>query len=630
MAVFLFWVLRISLYDSSIMFSSINISKVTLVAVTLSLIIYTSLKGTVYESLGISLLQTIVVIGSLPLMYEIVNSVIQRRFGVDFIALAAIVSSLYIGETAAAGIVLFMMSGGEYLEKYAEGKARTSLKNLLEAAPQFAHVMRGNTLTKVPISEVVLGDLVVVSEKEIVPIDGILVSGESECDESSITGEPLPRQVTKGDKVWSGSVNQTAAITVRATSDYAQSTFATLVRLVEQAEKDRAPLVTLADKFSVFFTVVVFSIAYIAWLKDPKLAVAVLVVATPCPLLLAAPIAFISGMSRAAKEGIIVKHGRVFEIGARISAFIFDKTGTLTKGAPVVDTVLPTTSDIHPTELLRIAATLEQYSTHILADSIVNEAKKQRLELAEAVSVDEVFGKGVVGTIGGRIYHVGREEYMREKGIEIRESILQSANEQRALGEAVTFVADDVSVLGSISFTDRLRENSKEVLADLRTENARAEFILATGDTLVRAGEIGRELGFTRIEANCLPEKKLTIIKDLEARGMKTMMMGDGVNDAPSLAEASLGVALGNRGQNAATDAADVVITVDDISKITRLISISRRTVSIAKQSMLVGMGLSFVAMGFAYMGHLPPVYGAMLQEGIDVLVILNALRALR
>lgn len=630
MVVFLFWTLHVSLYDTSIMFNSINVSKVTLVSVTLSLIVYASMKGTSYETLGIALLQIIVVIGSLPLMYEIVDSVIKRRFGVDFIALAAIVSSLYIGETAAAGIVLFMMSGGEYLEKYAEGKARTSLKNLLEAAPQFAHVMRGNTITKVSISEVVLGDLVIVSEKEIVPIDGILVSGESECDESSITGEPLPRQVVKGDKVWSGSVNQSAAITVRATSDYAQSTFATLVRLVEQAEKDKAPLVTLADKFSIFFTVVVFSIAYIAWLKDPKLAVAVLVVATPCPLLLAAPIAFISGMSRAAKEGIIVKRGRVFEVGARISAFIFDKTGTLTKGAPTVDTILPATSDIHPTELLRIAATLEQYSTHILADSIVNEAKKQGLELTEAVSVDEVFGKGVMGTVEGRVYHVGREEYMREKGIEIRESILQSANEQRALGEAVTFVAGDSSVIGSISFTDRLRENSKEVLADLRKENTQAEFILATGDTLVRAGEIGRELGFTRVEANCLPEKKLTIIKDLEARGAQTMMMGDGVNDAPSLAEASLGVALGNRGQNAATDAADVVITVDDISKITRLINISKRTVSIAKQSMLVGMGLSFVAMGFAYMGHLPPVYGAMLQEGIDVLVILNALRALR
>jgi heavy metal translocating P-type ATPase len=612
------------------MLSSINLSKVTLIFVTIALIVYTSVTGTHYAWFGATLLQVVVVVGSLPLMYEIVNSVLERRFGVDFIALAAIVSSLYIGEIAAAGIVLFMMSGGEYLEKYAEGKARTSLKNLLEAAPQFAHVLRGTVVTKVPISEVVLGDLVVVSEKEILPIDGIVLSGESECDESSITGEPLPRQVVKGDKVWSGSVNQTAAITVRATSDYAQSTFATLVRLVEQAEKDKAPLVTLADKFSVFFTVVVFAIAYIAWLKDPKLAVAVLVVATPCPLLLAAPIAFISGMSKAAKEGVIVKRGRVFEIGAQISAFIFDKTGTLTKGAPTVDTILPATSDIHPSELLRIAATLEQYSTHILADSIVNEAKKQGMELAEAMSVDEVFGKGVVGSIDGRVYHVGREEYMREQKIQIGESLLQSANEQRALGEAVTFVADEKSVLGSISFTDRLRENSKEVLAELRAENTNAEFILATGDTLVRAGEIGKELGFTRIEANCLPEKKLTIIKDLEGRGMRTMMMGDGVNDAPSLAEASLGVALGNRGQNAATDAADVVITVDDISKITRLISISRRTVSIAKQSMIVGMGLSFVAMGFAYMGHLPPVYGAMLQEGIDVLVILNALRALR
>ncbi|MDQ5962823.1 MAG: hypothetical protein QG653_630 [Patescibacteria group bacterium] len=577
--------------------------------------------GSPYEILWRKILFFSVVIGSVPLFLEIVSSLRKKIFSVDIIAVTAVVAALFTGELIAAGIIVLMLSTGEALEQFAKQKARTSLERLLRFAPTKATVKEDGTIVVVPISQVKIGDFILIKKGEVVPVDGVVEDGNSYLDESVVNGESTPRSISKGDTVISGTINQGDVFTMRATKTYDTSVFAGIVRLVEKAEEEKAPTVRLANIYSIYFTLVTFTVTIFAYLKDPKLATAVLVVATPCPLLLAAPIAFVSGMSRSAKRGIIVKHGGVFELIAKAKAYFFDKTGTLTLGVPNVERVVSFVENVSEKDIVQIALTLEQGSSHVFAQGILSHAHKEGVKPLTGKKIKETIGQGVSGLVDGKEYMLGNPLFLIESGVDDKKEIRHD--------RSTVYIAESKKILGAIVFSDVIRKNSKHVLSELHRLQPQTAFVLITGDDKEHAKDIGKRLGFTKIEANCLPEDKLRLIKKYEKNGGGVVMVGDGVNDAPSLAGASVGVALGTHGATVATDIADAVVMVDDLERVGELAQISKDTVRIAKESIFVGMGLSFIAMGFAYFGHLPPIEGAILQEGIDVLVILNALRAL-
>lgn len=571
----------------------------------------------------------IIILGAIPLLYSIIKNLIARTFAVDIIALFALITTLLIHEWMASLVILLMISGGAYLEDYAAGKARDALKKLLNTTPRRAHVVKNGIVTDVLIHEVVRGMELLIKPHEIIPLDGVVTYGGSTVNESILTGEPLPRAVSLHDHVYGGTLNESGLLKMHAITDFAHSRFARIIELVKKAEEEKAPLVRMADRYSVGFTLFTLGMSGIAYMIDPKLVAAVLVVATPCPLLLAAPIAFIAGMSRSAKEGIIVKHGGVFEILTKVSAFFFDKTGTITEGAPHVEDVFVEKKGLLKKDIATIAASLEQFSTHILATSMLSYAKKEKLALLNTPHSEEIIGKGIKGTIDQKHYVLGTLSYLESQGVHISSrarSLDQNIHEK---GSTAVHLAEGTTLLGTVSFGDNLRKGIKEMLMTIEHLNHNSLFILATGDNEARAKEITKNMPFTEIKAECLPEDKVTLIKKYMKEGHVTAMVGDGVNDSPALKSASVGVALQIHGETASTDAADAVINSDDIKKLPTLLSISHRTVTIAKESMLVGIGLSVALMILALTGNVPPLYGAMLQETIDVVVIFNALRAL-
>lgn len=601
-------------------------SAITL-AILLAIIVYWILGQNGFDNEANILLVSVTILGSMPLFFDILKSIIKGNFGVDLIASLAIITSISVHEYLASSIILLMLSGGKSLERYAENRARNSLSKLLAQSPKIAHKYIDGRIVDIEVQEIKVGDTFLVKANEIIPIDGLVDGGQSTVDESMITGEPMSRDVTTHNKVWSGSINIANPIYVVASTNHEQSVFQAIIRLVKEAEENKSPMVRLADRYSVVFTFITIVIAIIASLRDPKLASAVLVVATPCPLILAAPIAFIAGMSRSAKRGIVVKHGGVFELITDAKVFLFDKTGTLTFGIPRLEKVITRSGKFSETDILTITASIEQFSTHILARSIVNRAKESNLALVEPENIKETLGKGVCGDVGGVTYFIGKEAYLNQNNIDT-ESVLESSKSARSAGDVMIHVATKEEIVASIVFSDTIRANTKEALSTIKGKGAK--LVLVTGDSNARASTIGKQLGFTDIKSDCLPEDKVRIVNEFESKKIKSVMIGDGVNDAPALKAASVGIALGHHGETASTDTADAIILVDDLNKVSELISISHKTMRIAKESVLTGMSLSIVAMIVASAGYLPPIYGALLQEGIDVLVILNALRALK
>jgi len=605
----------------------INEESAITLAIIVAIIIYWILGQNGFYNEANILLVSVTILGSMPLFFDIFRSIIKGNFGVDLIASLAIITSISVHEYLASSIILLMLSGGKSLERYAENRARNSLSKLLAQSPKIAHKYIDGKIVDIEVQEIKVGDTFLVKANEIIPIDGLVQGGQSTVDESMITGEPMPRDVAPHNKVWSGSINIANPIYIVASTNHEQSVFQAIIRLVKEAEENKSPLVRLADRYSVVFTFITILIATIASLRDPRLASAVLVVATPCPLILAAPIAFIAGMSRSAKRGIVVKHGGVFELITDAKVFLFDKTGTLTFGIPQLEKVIVRSAKFKELDVLKTAASIEQFSTHILARSIVNKAKEENLTLIEPENIKETLGKGVCGEIGGVTYFIGKEAYLNQNNIDT-ESVLESSKSARAEGNVMIHIATKDEVVASIVFSDTIRTNTKEALGAIKGKGAK--LVLVTGDSNARANTIGKELGFTDIKSDCLPEDKVKIVNEFESKKIKSIMIGDGVNDAPALKAASVGIALGHHGETASTDTADAIILVDDLNKVSELISISHKTMRIAKESVLTGMGLSIVAMVVASAGYLPPIYGALLQEGIDVLVILNALRALK
>ncbi|BCW19366.1 cobalt ABC transporter ATP-binding protein [Arthrobacter sp. NtRootA9] len=558
-----------------------------------------------------------------------VRTLRQGRWGIDILALMAIASTVAVGEYLAALVVILMLAGGEALETFAQGRAARELKSLLDRAPRFAHLEAGGPeLEEIPIGDVVPGDILVVRPSELVPVDGELLSETATLDESSLTGESLPVERVGGDVLLSGSVNGEAAIRLRATATAADSQYSRIIALVEEASSSRAPVVRLADRYAVPFTALAVAMAAVAWVlsADPVRFAQVLVVATPCPLLIAAPVAFLAGTSQAAHRGIIIKNTRTLEQLAKTRTAVFDKTGTLTSGRPVLERVeLPdreadsSGGALEASRILQLAASAEQYSSHVLAASVIEAAAAHRLDLLPVTEATEHATHGVEAVCGGHRVVVGKAGLVRAaEGF--RETPLHS-------GQLAVHVAVNGVYAGALVMRDPLRGNAVATLEELQRLGVRHTMLL-TGDAGGTAAHIAREAGISRVQADCLPEDKVRTVAAVRERPV--LMVGDGVNDAPVLAAADVGVAMGAKGATAASESADVVVMLDDLSKVALAVAIGKRTMSVALVSIWTGIGLSIGLMAVAMTGYIPAVTGALLQELVDLATILNGLRALR
>ena len=553
--------------------------------------------------------------------WDMVRSLLRKQLGLDVLAVTAIFSTVAVGEYWASLVIVLMLAGGEALEDYAAGRAQRELNALLSRVPQQAHRLNDGDLVDVPADAVVVGDRLLVRPGEIMPVDAKLLSAGASFDESSLTGESLPAEKVQGDALLSGSVNGPIAVEVRASALARDSQYQRIVELVREASMSKAPLVRLADRYALPFTLVSLLIGGVAWIisGDPVRFAEVLVVATPCPLLIAAPVAFMAGMSSAAKAGIVIKNAGTLEKLARVQTVAFDKTGTLTHGAPEVTEVRPV-APLDEDGLLQVVGAAERYSSHVLAASLQRAATDRGLELGEATEAREVATNGVEAVIAGRRILVGKPAFIAERATGIVRPELKS-------GEAAVYVAVDGRFAGVVILRDRLRAEAKSTISALAAMGVR-NTIMLTGDVEQTARPIAATLGITEVHAECLPEDKVRLVRGAVPRPV--VMVGDGVNDAPVLAVADVGIAMGAKGSTAASESADVVILLDDLSRVARAVSIAQRTIRIAMQSILVGIAISLVLMLVATFGVLPAIVGAVLQEVVDLVTILNSLRAVK
>jgi heavy metal translocating P-type ATPase len=564
--------------------------------------------------------------GSAYALWAIAGALRQGRVGVDVIALLALLGAIAVGELLAAAVIAVMLASGRALEAWAAGRADRDLRALLERAPRTARRYAGDSVQAVALDEIVPGDLLLVAPGELVPVDGTLAAAPAIMDESALTGEPRPVERSPGEPVRSGVVNAGGPFDLQATATAQDSTYAGIVRLVSAAQSSQAPFVRLADRYALWFLGVTLAAGGATWaLAGAARAVAVLVVATPCPLILAAPVAMVSGLSVSARRGVVVKGGAVLERLARCTTLLIDKTGTLTSGHPSLAAIIPA-GPLPPGDVLTLAASLDQVSQHLLASAVVGAARQRHCELVLPDQVEEVPGRGIRGLVAGCPVAVGKAAWA---GVTGAPGWAKAARRRARLDGALTvFVAADGEPAGVLVLDDPVRPDAARTVHSLRAGGI-DRIVMVTGDRAEVADTVGAVIGVDEVLAERTPAEKLDAVR-VEHQRAPTVMVGDGINDAPALALADVGVAMGARGATASSEAADAVLTVDRLDRLGEVAALARRTQRIARQSVLAGMAMSLVAMGAAAAGLLPAVWGALLQELIDVTVILNALRALR
>jgi heavy metal translocating P-type ATPase len=575
------------------------------------------------------LLGGLVVTGA-PIVWKTVIEARHGHWATDVVAVLAIVTAVVLRQPFAGLVIVVMRSGGEALEEYAAGRASSALRELEDAAPRIAHRLTGPDATSVvdvPVTNVAVGDLLLVRPGDVVPCDATVRDGHSHVDVSRLTGEPVPVSAAPGTNLLSGSVNGDGVLTIVATARAAESEYAKIVALVRSAQATKAPLARLADRYAVWFTpltLVVCAGTYLAT-HDATRVLAVLVVATPCPLILATPIAIVGGISRAARRRIIVRHGGALESLSRVDAVVFDKTGTLTIGKPAVSRVL-TLPGLTEGSLLRLAGAVEQGSSHLLARTLVDAALAGGTALPVARHHLESPGRGVTADVEGHEVAVGARAYVLERAMCTPEEL--AALERADVGLRA-YVAVDRRLAGVVEYEDRVRPGVPSLLVRLTTLGV-ARILLLSGDHAPNVSAVAAEAGIVDARGDLLPEGKVSVIHQLAREGARVMMVGDGTNDAPALSAAAVGVALASHGGGISAEAADVVVLADDLSRVADAIVIGQETLAIARQSIWLGLGLSAAAMGVASLGLLAPAAGALLQEGIDIASIVNALRASR
>lgn len=546
------------------------------------------------------------------LLVEMIKTLRSGRYGVDILAITAIVATLAVGEYWASLMILIMLTGGDSLEDYASRQAGRELQSLLDNSPQIAHRKQGDRLEDLTLDQVKVGDILVVKPHEIVPVDGEALDAGS-VDESSLTGESRPVDKKVGDEIMSGAINGEGSLIYKVTSLAEDSQYQKIVKLVKESQEKPAHFVRMADRYAVPFTAVAYLIGGIAWFitKNPVRFAEVLVVASPCPLILAAPVALVAGMSRSSRNGIVVKTGTTIEKLAGAKTIAFDKTGTITKGQLTVAEIDPVPG-LSKDKFLSYLASVEQESLHILARSLVSYAEK-RVDLLPVSNLEEIVGSGVQGVIDGKLIKIGRAEF---------------AHAEVKAGEAtMIFASLDDRYIGSVTFTDEVRKEAKTTITQLQGLGITREIML-TGDRKGVAESIAGEVGIREVHAECLPQDKITVLKSVPEEERPLVMIGDGINDAPALAIADVGIAMGAHGSSAASESADAVILKDDLSRVAIAVKLSKDTMKIARQSVLIGIFICVGLMLVASTGVIPALIGAMLQEVVDTVSILSALRA--
>lgn len=552
---------------------------------------------------------------SLSMLIDMIKTLKSGQYGVDILAISAIIVTLLVGDYWASLMILIMLTGGESLEDYASKQASRELRSLLDNSPKIAHRLVGDELEDVPVEALKIDDVVVVRPDEMVPVDGRILSGESDFNEASLTGEAKPIEKKVGDNILSGSMNGSNSIQFEVTSLAEDSQYQQLVRLVKESTSNPAPFVRLADRYSIPFTVIAYLIGGFAWFisKDPVRFAQVLVVASPCPLILAAPVALVAGMSQASKNGIIIRTGITLEKLSGAKSVAFDKTGTITQGNLAVNQIIAVEGTTE--ELIQLAASLEQNSLHTLARSLVQYAKSKGITFLPVTSATEVTAQGIIGKILGNEVSAGKP------------SLIKNFSSENLSKETSIYVGKNDHLLGYITFKDSVRPEAKETMQKLQQMGVE-NLVMLTGDKDSVAKKIAEQVGINKVFADCLPQDKIKHLKDIGIQDRPVLMVGDGVNDAPALVTADVGIAMGAHGSTAASENADVVIMKDDLSKVVQVIAIAKHTMKIAKQSVLIGLFVCLVLMVIAATGVIPTLLGAILQEVVDTVSILSALRA--
>lgn len=567
----------------------------------------------------------LIVLGA-PVVWGTLRHLVRGTFAADVVASLALIGSVGLGQPLVGLVIVLMQTGGEALERHAARRASSAVASLEAQAPRIAHRLEGRSVVDVAVAAVRVGDRLLVRPGEMVPCDGEVVEGRSTVDTSRLTGEPLPRAAVAGTSLSSGMVNLDAPITMRATAPAAESLYAKIVELVRSAEASKAPIQRLADRAAVWFTPLTLIVCLVAYLAsgDPIRVLAVLVAATPCPLILAAPVAILGGINRAAGHQIIVRNGGALEQLADVTVAVFDKTGTLTMGKPALATLHPM-APFDELTLLRLAGAVEHGSGHLLARSFAEGAEARVGPLPEATNVLEAAGRGVSGMVEGRRVTIGALSLLKEW-----EPAAAPALEAARDGVGLrAYIAIDGLPAGSATFADAVRPEASRVIRSLG-ELGFSRLVMLSGDRQANADAVAAAIGVPVAVGDLLPQDKVGYVGRLAKQGHKVLMVGDGANDAPALSAATVGLALAAHGGGISAEAADVVLLVDDLSRVPEAVAIARRTLSVAKQSIGIGLGLSALAMVAAAFGYLTPLAGALLQEGIDVAVIVNALRATR
>lgn len=563
----------------------------------------------------------ILIIGGLTtisMFIAMIKTLKSGKYGVDILAITAIVATLFVEEYWASLVVLIMLTGGDSLEDYATKEAGRELSALLKNTPVTAHRISHEKMEDILAEKVQVGDLIIVKPGEVVPVDGHLEKGLGEVDESSLTGESRPVEKKIGDLIMSGSVNGDVALYLRVIKKASDSQYQTLVKLVKESKAKPAHFVRLADQYAVPFTIAAYLIGGVAWFvsKDPVRFAQVLVVASPCPLILAAPVALVAGMSRSSRHGIIVKTGTTLEKLAKGKTVAFDKTGTLTKGQLAMDKINLVNETFSKEKVLQYVASAEQNSTHILARSLVIAGQKQELTLLPVTHLKEITGQGIIGTIEGQTVKVGKKDF-----------ILKEPDKVKIENQTAVFVAINDTYVGYITFHDVIRKEARETITGLKELGVK-NILMLTGDQEAIAKTIASEVGITQVHANCLPEEKISTLKNQPEDARPVIMVGDGVNDAPALAISDVGIAMGAHGDTAASESASAVILKDSLTPVKEAIKISQDTMRIARESVLIGLAICVVLMLIAATGAIPTLIGAALQEVVDTVSILSALRA--
>ena len=546
---------------------------------------------------------------SVLLLMEIFEDWKSGRYGVDILAVIAIVSTILINNYWAEWMILVMSTGGETLEDYATGQASKELRSLLNNTPRIANKLVNGQITEVKVNELHIGDIVLIKPGQQVPVDGEIIKGTSSFDQSSLTGESVPVTKKPGDNLMSGSVNGDVAVQMKVTKEAKDSEYQSIVALVKSSQAQPAKFVKMADRYAVPFTIISLIIGGVAWAVsgDATRFAEVMVVASPCPLLIAAPVALVSGMSSMSAHHIIVKSGPTLEKLARAKTFAFDKTGTLTENQLVVDQVVPAEESVSKDELQGLAASVEQQSSHVIAGSLVKATNKDLIK--PVTDLKETTAQGVEGNVDGKHVKVGKLKFVAPD------------HEKIDVNSTAVFVSIDNQFAGYITLMDEMRPETPDTIAKLKRQGAQ-DIMMLTGDHKAVAERVGNEAGITDIRADLLPSEKIKAIKGVPKNLRPVVMTGDGVNDAPSLTAADVGIAMGAKGATAASESADAVIMVNDLSKINDAVAISKHTMKVANVDVLTAIGVVIIIELIAFTGVIPAFWGAILQEVVDMITI--------